>query len=184
MHARMFLCLQTLPINNSQNHVGQTLAALLAFQANAVERRQREDRRSFVTWAQSTQAGLLGVTVRSCQGSEVGLVVASRQQLSSIKTDLVYDRDVVTGRYLSDLNWSRSNRTSFLLFNQKIIQTKKFKSCCDNRSFFIIAVLFTLRIHKKSLTDGNQIVTFKYVFFANKIIFQSHQNPTWQKIKN
>lgn len=50
--------LYTTTINNSQHHVGQTPAALLAFQANAVERRQREDWRSYVTWASSTQAGL------------------------------------------------------------------------------------------------------------------------------
>lgn len=35
-----------------------------------------------------------GVTVRSCQGSEVGLVVVSRQQLSSIIDDLVGNEDV------------------------------------------------------------------------------------------
>lgn len=38
--------------------------------------------------------GCSGVTVQSCQGSEVGLVVASRQQLSSIKDDLVDNGDV------------------------------------------------------------------------------------------
>lgn len=50
--------LYTTTINNSQHHVGQRPAALLAFQANAVERWQREDWRSYVTWASSTQAGL------------------------------------------------------------------------------------------------------------------------------
>lgn len=35
------------------------------------------------------ELGCSRVMVRSCQGSEVGLVVASRQQLNSIKDDLV-----------------------------------------------------------------------------------------------
>lgn len=38
--------------------------------------------------------GCSGVTVRSYQGSEVGLVVASRQQLSSVEEDPVDNGDV------------------------------------------------------------------------------------------
>lgn len=45
-----------------------------------------------------------GVTAGPCQGSEVGLVVASRQQLSSIKDDLVDNGDVAVSRRLSDLS--------------------------------------------------------------------------------
>lgn len=85
--------LYTTTINNSQHHVGQTPAALLAFQANAVERRQREDWRSYVTWSSSTQAGLQrghGAVVSGVRG-RVGCGWAASRMTWLIMEMLVFD---------------------------------------------------------------------------------------------
>lgn len=83
----------TTTINNSQHHTGQT-PVLCLHSRRTMLNDGREKIDAHVSPERSRlEPGCSRVTVRSCQGSRVGVVVASRQQLNSIKDELVDNGD-------------------------------------------------------------------------------------------